>query len=188
MSGARAAARRAPTPTKHRPTASHARTNLARAVWISLLILSVQFGAYSAAETAPLNIEAAVLNSARPAADRSRDAARKPAECLALAALKPGDRIADMYPGGGYYSRLFSGAVGPQGRVYALIPHVLAAQFSQMTIDNKAQDADPVSATSWCWSRLWTLLRRPSPSMCSGWGRFITICPMCRWGRRISQP
>jgi predicted methyltransferase len=67
-------------------------------------------------------ITAAVASPDRPAADVQRDAARKPAELMAFAGIKPGDRVADLIPGGGYFTRLFSKAVGPSGHVYAVVP------------------------------------------------------------------
>lgn len=76
----------------------------------------------AAMEKIPANIAAAVADSARPAADRARDANRKPAECLTFAGVKPGDRVADLIPGGGYFTRLFAKAVGPKGYVYAYMP------------------------------------------------------------------
>ena len=67
-------------------------------------------------------VAAAVADPARPQADRDRDAGRKPAECIAFAGLKPGDRVADLIPGGGYFTRIFSGVVGPKGQVIAVAP------------------------------------------------------------------
>lgn len=67
-------------------------------------------------------IAAAVASPDRPAADVDRDAARKPAELMAFAGIKPGDRVADLIPGGGYFTRLFSKAVGQTGHVYAVVP------------------------------------------------------------------
>jgi predicted methyltransferase len=78
--------------------------------------------ASAATDKIPANITAAVADPARPAADRARDANRKPAECLTFAGVKPGDRIADLIPGGGYFTRLFAKAVGPKGYVYAYMP------------------------------------------------------------------
>ena len=67
-------------------------------------------------------IAAAVADSIRPAADTARDAARKPAEIVAFAGVKPGDVEAEYLPGGGYYTRIISRTVGPEGHVYALVP------------------------------------------------------------------
>jgi len=74
----------------------------------------------------PANIAAAVADSARPQEDRDRDAARKPAEVLTFIGVKPGQRVVDLIPGGGYFTRLFSVAVGPRGKVYAFIPTEMA--------------------------------------------------------------
>lgn len=66
------------------------------------------------------HISAAVADPRRPDADRERDALRHPAEIVAFTGVQPGWRVADVGPGGGYYTRLFSVAVGPEGRVYAI--------------------------------------------------------------------
>jgi predicted methyltransferase len=66
------------------------------------------------------HILAAVADPRRPQADRDRDALRHPAEIMAFAGVQPGWRIADVGPGGGYYTRLFSVAVGDEGRVFAI--------------------------------------------------------------------
>ena len=70
----------------------------------------------------PKAVADAVADPARPQADRDRDADRKPAECIAFAGLKPGQRIADLIPGGGYFTRIFSAVVGPKGQVVAVAP------------------------------------------------------------------
>jgi len=75
------------------------------------------------------HIAAAVAGESRPQADRDRDAARKPAEMLAFAEVQPGETIAEMIPAGGYFTRLFAGAVGDDGRVFAIIPPN-SAQFN----------------------------------------------------------
>ncbi|MDR2239811.1 MAG: hypothetical protein LBE33_05150 [Zoogloeaceae bacterium] len=70
----------------------------------------------------PAAVSAAVADSARPAEDTKRDADRKPAEILAFIDIKPGTRVAELIPGGGYFTRLFGMLVKPGGHVYALIP------------------------------------------------------------------
>lgn len=70
----------------------------------------------------PAYIAAAIADPARPATDVERDANRKPGEVLAFAGVKPGDRVADYAAGNGYFTRLFSGIVGPQGHVHASVP------------------------------------------------------------------
>jgi predicted methyltransferase len=71
-------------------------------------------------------IAAAVASPDRPAADTARDATRKPAALLAFAGIKPGDRVGDIMPGQGYFTRIFSNLVGPTGHVYAIVPAELA--------------------------------------------------------------
>ena len=67
----------------------------------------------------PPAIAAAVADADRPDTDKARDAARKPAEIVAFAGVRPGDKVAEFLPGGGYYTRILARAVGPQGHVYA---------------------------------------------------------------------
>lgn len=74
----------------------------------------------------PAAIAAAVADPGRPAADTARDPLRKPAQIVAFAGVKPGDKIAEIAPGGGYYTRVLAKAVGPEGKVYALMPGFFA--------------------------------------------------------------
>jgi predicted methyltransferase len=67
-------------------------------------------------------IAAAVADPGRPAEDRERDPDRKPAEMMAFTGVRPGDVVADFLPGSGYFTRIFSKVVGPQGKVYAVAP------------------------------------------------------------------
>jgi predicted methyltransferase len=70
-------------------------------------------------------IAEAVADSSRPASDTARDINRKPAETLAFAGVKPGDKIADYAAGAGYFTRLFTDVAGPAGHVYASVPSPL---------------------------------------------------------------
>ena len=84
--------------------------------------LALALGAAAMAADVPANITAALADAGRPATDTSRDAARHPAELLAFAGVKPGDKVGDFIMGGGYFTRLFAPAVGPAGKVYAYQP------------------------------------------------------------------
>lgn len=88
----------------------------------AILGVSLAAGVAFAQGAVPAAVTAAVADTARPEADRARDGARKPAEIVAFAGVKPGDKVAEFLPGGGYYTRILSKAVGPQGHVYALVP------------------------------------------------------------------
>lgn len=70
----------------------------------------------------PAAVAAAVADKARPAADTGRDANRRPAQTLAFVNIKAGSQIAELLPGGGYFTRLLSVLAGPRGHVYALTP------------------------------------------------------------------
>jgi len=65
-------------------------------------------------------ITKAVADPARPKQDRDADAIRLPAETLAFAGIKPGMVVGELFPGGGYFTRMISDVVGPTGKVYAL--------------------------------------------------------------------
>ena len=78
--------------------------------------------AASSASAATDAIAAAVADANRPAEDVARDAARKPSDMLAFAGVKPGDKVIDFIPGGGYFTRVFAKAVGAGGHVYAVSP------------------------------------------------------------------
>jgi predicted methyltransferase len=67
-------------------------------------------------------IKAAIADPARPQSDRTADGDRKPAELIAFAGIKPGDKILELIPGRGYFLRIFSKLVGPSGHVYELVP------------------------------------------------------------------
>ncbi|MGH8252884.1 MAG: class I SAM-dependent methyltransferase, partial [Steroidobacteraceae bacterium] len=73
-------------------------------------------------DSVPASINAAVADTSRPATDAQRDAQRKPAETLAFAGVHPNSTVVELIPGGGYFTRLLSKAVGPKGHLIALVP------------------------------------------------------------------
>lgn len=85
-----------------------------------LVGLGVAAIACAAAAAPKMNFAPILAAPDRPDADRARDADRKPAEVIAFAGVRAGDKIAELAPGGGYFTRLLSGAVGPKGVVYAI--------------------------------------------------------------------
>jgi predicted methyltransferase len=95
---------------------------------LALLALASNAGAQA-------NIKAAVADSSRPAADTARDAARKPAETLAFAKVRPGETVLEIAPGGGYFTRLLSKAVGPTGHVYSVAPAQMAKAVNAIAAD-----------------------------------------------------
>jgi predicted methyltransferase len=65
-------------------------------------------------------ITRAVADPARPAGYKAADEFRKPAETLAFAGVRPGMVVGEFYPAGGYFTRMLSDVVGPDGRIYAI--------------------------------------------------------------------
>ena len=76
----------------------------------------------SLAQTPSSAVRSAVADTTRPEKDTKQDASRHPAELVAFATVKAGDVVMDVWPGGGYWSRIFSTVVGPKGKVYAYVP------------------------------------------------------------------
>lgn len=70
----------------------------------------------------------AIADPRRPAAEVERDPLRHPADMLHFIGLMPGDRIADIRPEEGYFSRLFAPVVGEAGQVYAFVPTLTAGR------------------------------------------------------------
>ncbi|MES1201282.1 MAG: methyltransferase [Pseudomonadota bacterium] len=87
---------------------------------INDVFLAPHSGAAAISATSP-SIVAAVADPRRPDADRQRDAARHPADTLAFAGIRPGAKVGEFLPGGGYFTRLFAVAVGDGGKVYPVI-------------------------------------------------------------------
>ena len=77
------------------------------------------------------------------AAQRSADARRHPAELVALAEIRPGQRVLDLIPGDGYWTRIFSKMVGPSGRVYAIWPEAYAKEAMGNVQQLRAMSASP---------------------------------------------
>lgn len=61
------------------------------------------------------------------------DAKRKPAQIISFSGAKPGDKLLELIPGEGYWTRIFSKAVGPKGHVYAVWPQNYA-RYSQAKV------------------------------------------------------
>lgn len=83
------------------------------------LLLAASFPA--AAQDIPDYVTAAVADPAR-AADAENDARRQIVEVMAFSKVKPGDTVLELVPGSGYWTRVFSRIVGPEGKVYLAVP------------------------------------------------------------------
>ncbi|MEJ0027406.1 MAG: hypothetical protein WDN01_15380 [Rhizomicrobium sp.] len=68
----------------------------------------------------PAYVAQAVVDPTRPKDDRDADALRDPGDTIVLAGVKPGMIVGELYPCGGYFSRMLSDVVGAKGKVYGL--------------------------------------------------------------------
>jgi predicted methyltransferase len=118
------------------------------------------------AAATPDYLAAAIADPARPAADTERDVDRKPGETLEFAGIAPGLKIAELLPGGGYFTRIMSKAVGANGHLYALVPAPspndppTAPDFAARV---KALAADPAYSNVSVVSEPFAQLKTPEP-------------------------
>jgi predicted methyltransferase len=92
-------------------------------------ILSLMLALAAGAATLPIAalaapspaVVAALADPARTPAEKARDDQRKAAAVLEFAQIKPGDKVADLFPGSGYFTHIFAKVVGPNGVVYAAV-------------------------------------------------------------------
>ena len=74
---------------------------------------------YEPAADVPAAIRDAVKAADRSDDDRRLDAGRHPAEVLAFFKVAPGQKIGELFAGGGYTSELLARVVGDKGKVFA---------------------------------------------------------------------
>ncbi|ANH70063.1 class I SAM-dependent methyltransferase [Mitsuaria sp. 7] len=88
-------------------------------------------------------VAAAVADATRPAKDVQQDATRRPVDLVEFSKVKPGDKVIDAVPGGGYWTRIFSTLVGPKGKVYAYVPAEFAVFKSNPSATARAITSEP---------------------------------------------
>ncbi len=105
---------------------------------LAAVCAALTLGAVAAAAAPAIKpyLAAAVADAGR-GADRDADARRKPAEVLAFSGVKPGDKVVDLIPGSGYFTKIFARAVGPKGRVYMIWPNEYAKEAQPDPEKNK---------------------------------------------------
>ena len=74
---------------------------------------------YTPAADVPAPIKAAIAAQDRSDDDRRLDAGRKPGEVLAFFGIAPGQKIGEIFSGGGYTTELMARTVGDTGVIYA---------------------------------------------------------------------
>lgn len=72
------------------------------------------------------------LADARRDGDRARDEFRNPAETLAFFKVEPGMIVADVVPGGGWYTRVLAPYLGANGQYIGLNPDMRTSNSPQM--------------------------------------------------------
>ncbi len=83
------------------------------------------------------------VNDPARAADKSNDARRKVAQVMAFAEVKPGQKVVELIPGSGYFTRVFSAIVGPQGHVYTVWPNEYAKEDADDVAGSQKLASDP---------------------------------------------
>lgn len=97
----------------------------------------------------PADFTAVLADPGRPEADRADDEARKPAEVLAFADIRPGAIVLEMEAGRGWYSELLSTAIGPTGKLIIQYPAEFAygdAAFKTRTDAGRLKNAEIVKS------------------------------------------
>jgi predicted methyltransferase len=85
----------------------------------ALIVLGLSANAALAADAQDY-IATAIADPSRPKEDVAKDGLRDPAETLAFSGIRPGMKVVEFAPEGGYYSRLLIDVVGPKGSVRML--------------------------------------------------------------------
>ncbi|HXS73467.1 MAG TPA: methyltransferase [Rhodanobacteraceae bacterium] len=98
------------------------RTRLLAALIVLVPAVALAQPAPGATAAPPAYVTAAINDSAR-SADRKDDARRQVAAVMAFTGVKPGDSVLELVPGSGYWTRVFSAIVGPNGHVYTVWPN-----------------------------------------------------------------
>ncbi len=83
------------------------------------------FSGAAGADDPPAKLVDRLASESRAAADRARDAGRKPADVIAFLGIQPGMKVIDVIAAGGYYTEVLSLAVGADGVIYSQNPEVV---------------------------------------------------------------
>lgn len=101
--------------------------------------------AFSAAVVATVALAAAPAVNPKVAAavadpgrgdEKDADARRHPAEVISFSGVKAGDKVVDLIPGSGYFTKVFSKVVGPKGHVYMIWPNEYAKEAQPDPVKN----------------------------------------------------
>lgn len=79
--------------------------------------LLLSLGGASLAQALPADFMDKLTADTRPEADKARDGARRPYQVMELLGVQEGWTVVDVSAGGGWFTRVISAAVGPNGKV-----------------------------------------------------------------------
>jgi predicted methyltransferase len=97
---------------------------------------------YTPAADVPEPIKAAIAAPDRADKDRALDAGRKPGEILAFFKIAPGEKVGELFAGGGYTTELMARVVGDSGTVFAENTKEIMDKFARKPWTDRA--AKPV--------------------------------------------
>ena len=133
-------------------------TLIAAVIALALPVVAAAQPSSSPAATAtPAYVTAAINDPAR-AADTKDDARRQIAAVMTFAQVKPGDKVLELVPGSGYWTRVFSAIVGQAGHVYTVWPDEMAKYATRSFADWQSLVATPHYANV-------TLLKEPAADL-----------------------
>lgn len=100
--------------------------------------LAVGLGVGAATAVTPIKptLAAALADPGR-GDQKAVDARRHPGEVIAFSGAKAGDKVVDLIPGSGYFTKIFSKVVGPTGKVYMIWPNEYAVEARPDPDNNK---------------------------------------------------
>ena len=110
-----------------------------------MILTLALFAGVAAAPSLPSYVTKAAADPVR-AADLTVDAKRHGPEIMAFAGVKPGGKVLDLIPGGGYWTRLFATIVGPKGHVYGIWPEPYAKEDGEDVAKYQTLVATPAFA------------------------------------------
>jgi predicted methyltransferase len=89
-------------------------------IFLFAIAFSIAVGNPAWGADVPGYVVKAVADRSRPKGDREDDPHRLPAETIAFAGVAPGMVIAEFEPFYGYFTRILTNVVGPNGKIYGI--------------------------------------------------------------------
>jgi len=106
------------------------------------LAASVALGAAAYAAPAVKPYVAAALADPARGDMKAVDARRHTGELVSFSGVKPGDKVVDLIPGSGLFTRVFAKVVGPKGHVYMVWPNEYAQEAASDVVASDKLAAD----------------------------------------------